>query len=112
MKKYSQDSSSWVKNVGEVDLIQIKDAIEIAKQYAEETEQSHYFGWCDVWGCLNEGCSGGNAWGDGGYWTVCVDHAQDYRDGKPQPKMKTEAVNREYSRNKKTGYLPSATEKK
>ncbi len=55
-----------------------------------EKKYEPYFGWCDVLGCENEGCSGGNAWSDSGYWAVCTGHAQDYRDGKPQPKMKTE----------------------
>jgi len=66
-----------------------------------------YYGWCDVWGCKNEGCSGGNAWRDTGYWTVCSKHADDCRAGKPQPKMKQKSIKRENSRDKKTGCLPS-----
>ena len=64
-----------------------------------------YFGWCDVDGCENEGCSGGNAWRKTGYWTVCYKHADDFRKGLEQPKMKQTAIKRENKRNKKTGYL-------
>jgi hypothetical protein len=66
-----------------------------------------YFGWCDVEGCEKEGCSGGNAWRETGYWTVCTKHADDCRKGQPQPKMKQKAIERENSRDKTTGYLPS-----
>jgi len=65
-----------------------------------------YFGWCDVYGCDNEGCSGGMAWRTTGYWTVCYKHSADFRDGKPQPKMKQIAINKEATRDKKTGFLP------
>jgi len=64
-----------------------------------------YFGWCDVDGCENEGSSGGMAWRESGYWTVCMDHGSAFRNGKPQPKMKQSAIDRENSRDKKTGYL-------
>jgi len=64
-----------------------------------------YFGWCDVDGCENEGCSGGNAWRDSGYWTVCYKHSADYRKGLDQPKMKQISIERESKRDKKTGYL-------
>jgi hypothetical protein len=57
-----------------------------------------YFGWCNVKGCENEGCSGGSAWRESGYWTVCYKHADDYRNGKPQPPMKKAAIDREASR--------------
>ena len=64
-----------------------------------------YFGWCDVDGCKNEGCSGGSAWRDTGYWTVCYKHADEHRKGLEQPKMKQSSVERENKRDKKTGYL-------
>ena len=73
-------------------------------------EYEPYFGWCDVDRCENEGCSGGNAWRDTGYWTVCIKHADDYRRGKQQPKMKQKAIYRENRRDKKTGYLPNDAE--
>lgn len=75
-----------------------------------EQEYEPYFGWCDVEGCENEGCSGGNAWRDMGYWTVCYKHADDYRKNKPMPKMKQKAIDRENSRDKITGYLPSVSQ--
>jgi len=83
---------------------------EYAEQYCEEKMKEienelkePYFGWCDIEGCNKEGCSGGMAWNDTGYWTVCTEHSQDYRAGKPQPKMKQEAIDKEKSR--KTGWL-------
>jgi len=66
-----------------------------------------YFDWCDVYGCNSEGCSGGNAWRDTGYWTVCSKHSQSYRNGDKQPRMKILAIDRENSRDKITGFLPS-----
>ena len=57
-----------------------------------------YFGWCNVEGCEGKGCSGGNAWRETGYWTVCYKHSADYREGKPQPKMKQKYIDREKSR--------------
>lgn len=59
-----------------------------------------YFGWCDVDRCKNEGCSGGNAWRDTGYWVVCSKHSADYRNGLKQPKMKQTAIKREKTRGK------------
>jgi hypothetical protein len=79
------------------------------KEASDEKPQKYepYFGWCDVSRCKNEGCSGGNAWNDTGYWTVCTKHAASCRAGDPQPKMKQSAIKREKSRDKITGYLPS-----
>lgn len=73
----------------------------------EEDSGEPYFGWCDVEGCENEGCSGGFAWRETGYWTVCSKHADEYRKGKSQPKMKQNAIDKENSRDKVTGWLPS-----
>lgn len=64
-----------------------------------------YFGWCDVSGCKEEGCSGGIAWRETGYWTVCSKHASSDRNGDTQPKMKQSAIKREKGRDKITGYL-------
>jgi hypothetical protein len=75
------------------------------KPVAEKYEP--YFGWCDVSGCKNEGCSGGLAWKETGYWTVCSKHSTSARNGDPQPKMKQSAMKREKSRDKVTGYLPA-----
>ena len=68
-----------------------------------------YFGWCDVEGCNEKGCSGGNAWRDTGYWTVCYKHADEHRKGKLQPKMKQKSIDRETSRDKVTGCLPNVS---
>lgn len=35
-------------------------------------EEPPYFNWCDVDGCGNEGCSGGNAWRETGYWKAAT----------------------------------------
>ena len=66
-----------------------------------DEEYEPYFGWCDVDGCKNEGCSGGSAWRDTGYWTVCHKHSDEHRKGFEQPKMKQSSVERENKRDKK-----------
>ena len=66
-----------------------------------DEEYEPYFGWCDVDGCKNEGCSGGSAWRDTGYWTVCYKHSDEHRKGLEQPKMKQSSVERENKRDKK-----------
>ena len=77
------------------------------KNEKEEYDTYHwYFHKCDVDECDEISCNGGGYWRDTGYWSVCSKHAQDYRDNKPQPKMKQSAIDRENSRDKKTGYLP------
>ena len=86
-----------------------KESVPLDEQVSGE-EYEPYFGWCDVNGCEGEGCSGGNAWRDTGYWTVCSKHADMYREGKQQPKMKKKAIDRENSRDKETGYLPNDAE--
>lgn len=77
---------------------------DVSNSLADE-EYEPYFGWCDVDGCENEGCSGGNAWRNTGYWTVCYKNSDDHRKGLEQPKMKQTAIERERKRDKKTGYL-------
>jgi len=79
---------------------------ELEKRIKQLENDEPYFGWCNVEGCEKEGCSGGNAWRGTGYWTVCDKHADDFRAGKPQPKMKQSAIDKENSRDKKTGQLP------
>jgi hypothetical protein len=78
----------------ESDMFEIIAAVEKDKV----ADYEPYFGWCNVKGCENEGCSGGSAWRESGYWTVCYKHADDYRNGKPQPTMKKAAIDREASR--------------
>lgn len=63
-----------------------------------ESKYEPYFGWCNVEGCDREGANGGVCWRETGYWTVCSKHSQEYRDGKPQPKMKQFAIDREKRR--------------
>lgn len=84
-KKFSTPSNGWV---------------------SVEKDGEPYFGWCDVDGCENEGASGGNSWRETGYWTTCYKHSAESREGKPQPKMKQPAIDREASRDA-NGYLPA-----
>lgn len=67
---------------------------------AKENDPYWYWPQCDVEDCVGVSCSGGIAWNNTGYWSVCPKHSQDYRDGKPQPQMKQSAINREASRDK------------
>ena len=73
----------------------------------EERENNPYWYWpqCDVEGCDGVSCCGGGVWAETGYWSVCSKHSDDYRNGKPQPKMKQESIDREASRDK-DGILP------
>lgn len=83
----------------------------LSRQSEQKEDDEPYFGWCDVEGCEEEGCSGGNAWRKTGYWTVCTKHSDDNRAGKPQPEMKQKAIDRENSRDKETGYLTTPPNK-
>lgn len=71
-----------------------------------------YMGWCDVEGCDNESASNGSYYKDTGYWCLCTEHSKSAREGKPQYFMKQSAIDRENSRDKITGYLPSAPRRK
>ena len=75
----------------------------------EHTEPPYepYFGWCDVEGCEEEASSGGCAWSETGHWCVCSKHLCESEENVLQPKMKQKAIDRENSRDKVTGYLPS-----
>lgn len=53
---------------------------------------------CDVDGCDNNPANGGGCWRETGYWSVCSEHSQTWREGKTQPKMKEEAIEREKTR--------------
>lgn len=68
-------------------------------------EYEPYFGWCNVEGCDNEAANGGGCWRETGYWTVCSKHARMHREGKPQPKMKQSAIDREKTRGE-DGIIP------
>ena len=92
-------NSSKVITVTEI----IETNVEVIREIPEKYEP--YFGWCDVGRCKNEGCSGGVAWRETGYWTVCTEHSASARNGDLQPKMKQAAIKREKSRDKKTGCL-------
>jgi len=86
------------------DIDNMKKLIEFY-QSEENKPYEPYFGYCDVEGCDNEGCSGGRAWSETGYWTVCSKHSSSYRNGDLQPAMKQSAIDREKRRDKITGYL-------
>lgn len=78
---------------------------EYHEQFNEEEDNPYgYFPQCDVEGCKGVSCSGGECWNETGYWCVCPKHSQEFRDGKPQPKMKQSAIDRENSRDE-NGYL-------
>lgn len=76
------------------DIIQIVDEDFIRETPAE----------CDVEGCKRVPSSGGGHWRETGYWEICYEHGNDARAGKPQPKMKQAAIDRENSRDEK-GHL-------
>ncbi len=74
------------------------------KQIKIEPDYEPYMGWCDVEGCDFEACGGGGHWRETGYWLLCLKHMGDCRNGKTQPKMKQESVDRENNRDE-NGYL-------
>lgn len=53
---------------------------------------------CDVEGCKKEVSNGGMGWRESGYWSLCYKHGSEAREGKPQPLMKKEAVEKESKR--------------
>ena len=77
----------------------------------EEEENNPYWYWpiCDVNRCDGVSCRGGGVWEETGYWSVCPKHSQDFRDGKPQPKMKQSSIDREATRDE-DGCLPNKSE--
>lgn len=60
---------------------------------------------CDVESCPGWVVAQGGMWKETGYWCLCDEHSSDSRKGKPQPKMKQRAVDREASRDE-NGRLP------
>lgn|SRR3990167_3593679 len=81
-----------------VKVDRLLELFSLERKPVSDQEDEPYFGWCDVDGCDNEGCSGGMAWRESGYWTVCSKHAQMHREGKDQPKMKQKAIDKEKTR--------------
>ena len=59
---------------------------------------------CEIEGCVEPDTSG-TRWG-GLYLRLCREHSKDSFDGKPCPKVKQWAIDREAKRDKVTGYLP------
>ena len=84
-----------------------KAVISSAVEQNEITNHEPYFGWCDVEGCEHEACNSGGCWRETGFWKVCGDHSRMWREGEKQPHMKQEAIDRENSRDKVTGFLPN-----
>lgn len=80
-----------------------EEVLELMEAWSDHIAENAepYFGWCNVKGCDDEACNGGSCWRETGYWNVCHKHSDMYRKGKPQPKMKQWAVDKEKSRDKK-----------
>jgi len=109
LKQYAGENGEIVRGTTDLSPLEqwlIMQLYKLYKRYPRE-EYDPYFGWCDVEGCNNEASSGGTCWRSSGYWWVCSNHADDFRDGKAQPKMKQKAIDKENSRDKEAGYLPS-----
>lgn len=105
---YNAVTSNGMRDMEEERFFQaVNDVLYRIKIYEKENYEP-YFGWCDVSGCKNEGSAGGLAWRETGYWTTCLKHNQEWREGKPQPKMKKEAIEREKNRDTKTGCLKNS----
>lgn len=68
-----------------------------------EKDSDPRFTWCDVEGCKANVEFGGTYWK--GYWNLCYKHSSMQEEGKPLPKMKEEAIERERMRDKKTKKL-------
>lgn len=99
----NEDSIKAVRLLQEVH--QALNIGDVSTSLTDSDKYEPYFGWCSVDNCENEGCSGGIAWRETGYWTVCSKHSEAHRNGHSQPKMKQSAINKEKRRDKKTGWL-------
>lgn len=86
-------------------IVASAEVMELVKK--EDMVYKPYMGWCDVDGCKNESAANGSYYTKTGYWHLCSDHSQLAIEGKPQPPMKQSAIDRENSRDKVTGYLPT-----
>lgn len=109
IKNMSEDS----KRVVDLTLLLTEKDKEIERlkgliEQQEEEENNPYWYWpqCDVEGCEGVSCRGGGVWEETGYWSVCSEHSQDFRDFKPQPKMKQASIDREATRDE-DGCLPN-----
>lgn len=60
---------------------------------------------CDVEDCAGWVVAQGGMWRETGYWCLCEKHSTAYREGKPQPRMKQRAIDRE-ARRGEDGRLP------
>lgn len=86
--------------------------LELESYKQRENDPYWYWPQCDVDECDGVSCNGGGCWRETGYWSVCSEHSDAFRKGKPQPKMKQSSIEREALRDKKTGYLNSKEEVK
>ena len=98
--------SAYSCNPGNKRMVKETDGTMCVCHQKTEPDYKPYMGWCDVKGCKNEACGGGGHWRETGYWLLCLKHMGDCGNGKIQPKMKQEAIDRENSRDK-NGYLPN-----
>ena len=98
--------TDWVFDPNSWDA-DIQAVIDEHDQELKKIMDDPYWYWpqCDVAWCKGVSCSGGNAWRETGYWSVCPVHSDMHRKGLPQPKMRWSAIKREKSRNK-DGTLP------
>lgn len=82
------------------DLDALEQRLLLSSEAEKGEEYDPYWYWpqCDVEGCEGVSCNGGGCWRDTGYWSVCPIHAQQFRDGKPQPRMKQSAIDKEATR--------------
>jgi len=83
------------------------DEVIRAVEQVKELQERLFYSECDVENCEFPPDNQGGCWNDTGYWCVCWHHSQKFRNGEQQPKMKDEAIERENSRDKVTGFLPT-----
>ncbi|HDY87314.1 MAG TPA: hypothetical protein ENH82_04260 [bacterium] len=109
-EKYYKEISSLPQNMDKHDKKMSKFDYWALIEFAENFHASEigrlrddpYSCWpqCDADECEGVSCNGGGCWRDTGFWSVCPKHSQEYRDGKPQPKMKESSIEREKRRGK------------
>jgi len=110
MNKYKEALEDMVWQFGHKDVEDKKSIIWTGGLSALEQafkalswDDPHYVedydgGICDVDGCAGWVVAQGGMWQETGYWCLCGKHSQSYRDGKPKPRMKQRAIDREASR--------------
>jgi hypothetical protein len=95
LKRFQQ----WRRdNTGEVAYDFTSKQLGAALDMAIDALEDETLALCDVQGCKDVVTTGGAAWRDTGYWSLCSKHHSDYLRGKPQPVMNAEAVEREKKR--------------